>query len=459
MHPDDTVLHPDIEIPMTTLLQPQPIGIFTGATAHLLLPPLAADCHAEEQAGLEQVLRGDLSASLPAPWQFFVAAAQGDLGHAKQLLAATGNTADPLHCELLRYNQFVLEPSPERFHSTRAAVHCPQISALLTAVGYAYGIVNELPVIESLSGELRAWALATIAADKIQQEHYAAARQALAEAIAATRGSSPLLCAIMLSQSAQVAAQSQLPLGIVQDEIEQAIEFAKTSSLSGLLAELYTQLGMTLQHAAGDNRHAMQAAVRAYQMALQSGITRESSPITFAELQNNLGLAYLGMPHTESSNQLRMGIAIQSFRKALESVSPEQHSDLWSRINMNLANALQYAPSSHPAENLIQAVELYDQVLQVRTRARDPVAYALVILNQANALAHLGIFKPALEKASEAYKLFQWYDQTDEATTARELVENVNSQIERDKETDRDGVTATENSDSTDKPELQHGSV
>jgi len=66
------------------------------------------------------------------------------------LYNATGNTADPLYFELLRYNQFVLEPSPERFHSTCAAVHCPQISALLTAVGYAYGIVNELPMIESL---------------------------------------------------------------------------------------------------------------------------------------------------------------------------------------------------------------------------------------------------------------------------------------------------------------------
>jgi len=82
-----------------------------------------------------------------------------------------------------------------------------------------------------------------------------------------------------------------------------------------------------------------------------------------------------------------------------------------------------------------------------------------VTLSQANALAHLGIFKPALEKDFEAYKLFQWYDQTDEATPARELVENMNSQIERDRETDRDRVTATEHSDSTDKPELQHGSV
>ena len=94
----------------------------------------------------------------------------------------------------------------------------------------------------------------------------------------------------------------------------------------------------------------------------------------------------------------------------------EEHPDMWASVSMNLANALQYAPSSHPQENLIQAVEIYEDVLQVRSRAKDPVAYALVLLNQANALAHLGIFKPALEKLAESYKLFHWYDQIEKPT-------------------------------------------
>jgi tetratricopeptide (TPR) repeat protein len=102
---------------------------------------------------------------------------------------------------------------------------------------------------------------------------------------------------------------------------------------------------------------------------------------------------------------------------------------MWASVSMNLANALQYAPSSHPEENLIQAVETYEQVLQVRSRAKDPVAYALVLLNQANALAHLGMFKPALEKLSEAYKLFHWYDQIEQADAARDLVEQINQRL------------------------------
>jgi hypothetical protein len=41
----------------------------------------------------------------------------------------------------------------------------------------------------------------------------------------------------------------------------------------------------------------------------------------------------------------------------------------------------------------------------------------------------LGIFKPAIEKLSEAYKLFHWYDQTAEAEAARDLVDQINRRM------------------------------
>ena len=102
----------------------------------------------------------------------------------------------------------------------------------------------------------------------------------------------------------------------------------------------------------------------------------------------------------------------------------------WASAMMNLANALQYAPSSHPRENLIQAVETYEEILPVRTRARDPVAYALVLFNQANALAHLGIFKPAIEKLAEASKLFSWHDQAEQFAAARALLDSIEERLE-----------------------------
>jgi tetratricopeptide (TPR) repeat protein len=135
------------------------------------------------------------------------------------------------------------------------------------------------------------------------------------------------------------------------------------------------------------------------------------------------------MPTREASDQLRAGIAVQSFRKARDVQDRDRDPDQWASITMNLASALQYLPTTHPAENLAEAVELYEEVLAVRTEARDPVAHARVLLNQGNALAHLGIFKPAVEKLAKAMKLFTWHEATDEAATAKELLDGIHARL------------------------------
>ncbi len=306
---------------------------------------------------------------------------------------------------------------------------------LLEIAAYNTGIVQQLPTKQEmedagLDRELLAWGLASLSAAELERENFVTARQALGTAIEATREASPLLAAILMAQSAHIAHHClELPASLVRQDYEAAIELARGASLPGFITELWTQLGMLLQASADGNRELWLGAIRAYQSALQSGVLPETQPVLFAELHNNLGLAYLATPASETSHQLRTGIAIQSFRHALEPLQPAEHCDLWARIKMNMANALQYAPSSHPESHLIQAVQIYDEVLEVRTRAKDPVAYALVLLNQANALAHLGIFKPALEKASEAYKLFQCYSLPEHAAAARELVESVNDSL------------------------------
>ncbi len=235
----------------------------------------------------------------------------------------------------------------------------------------------------------------------------------LADLITSTPGQSPALAILHYREAIQLAGDCKLPM---------------------LLSELYTKLGMIFQNASNGQRGALLEAVNAYQAALQHGVTQRDHPDQFAQLQNNLGLAYLSIPSTESSSQLRSGIAVQSFRHALKVYTIEDHADMWASVSMNLANALQYAPSSHPEENLIQAVEIYEDVLQVRCRAKDPVAYATVLLNQANALAHLGIFRPALDKLSEAYKLFHWYEQVEQANAARDLVEQINQRLDERKQ-------------------------
>ncbi len=448
------------------LVQPQPIGIFAGAAAHLLLPSITTSFaswteHEEalEQKALEQLLSGNAHIEVPEAWRFFVAAAQGDIDQANRLLT---ESAGAMPDELYFYNQFVLRPDLETWQCLPSRLRNEVLQCLAQVVAFAYGLSSEVPSPEQLTDELAAWTRAVIASKQLEQDDYIAARQSLVAAIASARNASPLLSAILLAQSAQVALQGQLPIELIENELQQAIDIAQGCRLPDFQAELQMQLGMLMQRSAANDRSKLLAAVRAYQSALQLGITEQKHPETFAELQNNLGLCYLSISSNEASAQLRTGIAIQSFRRALEALNDRSHTDLWARINVNLANALQYAPSSHPAENLIQAVEIYEQVLQVRSRARDPVAYALTILNQANALAHLGIFKPALEKASEAYKLFQWYDEVEAANSARELVENVNAHIEAAKKTGSLASTsqpAVDTGETACEEELQHGPV
>lgn len=401
-------------------VRPQPIGIFAFPAANLLLP--SVDVY--DQSSHESLMAGDLEANVPAEWSFFIAAARGDLESAIASITATTDSS-PTSV----YNLFVLDPSPAAYQ-TASELLTDEFRELLDVAAYATGVIDAVAGEFSLDGELKAMALATSAANDIDKEDFKAAQKKLRSAVSAAKSASPILAATLLSQLAEIAGSlPNCSPALVMQDYREAIRLATNCRLPMLLPELQIKMGMMFQNSANGQRGALLQAVNCYQAALQAGVTKEKYPEMFAQLQNNLGLAYLSMPAMGASNQLRNGIAVQSFRHALQVYTMEEYPDMWASVSMNLANALQYAPSSHPEENLIQAVEIYEDVLQVRSRAKDPIAYALVLLNQANALAHLGMFKPALEKLSEAYKLFQWYDQLEQAAAARELVEQINQKL------------------------------
>ncbi len=339
--------------------------------ASLLLPSTDAACRDE---ALERLLQGRAAEDFPVPesWKFFQEAVRGNIQ------AAIGYLREPtaqasFDEDLRRYNLFVLDPNERDFEQLQLELD-GELRHMLDVAAYHAGVIQQIPAAMEcssleLSGELRAWGLVHIAAAEIERESFVLARQTLGIAIDLVQEKSPLLAAMFMAQSAQIAQHClELPASLVRSDYERAIEIAKDAALPGFLAELWTQLGMLLQSSAQGNREQWLAAVRAYQAALQSGVSPADQPILFAELHNNLGLAYLAMPAGETSYQLRVGIAIQSFRHAVEALDPSRHSDLCARIKMNLANALQYAPSSHPESNLIQAVNLYDEILEVRTR-------------------------------------------------------------------------------------------
>lgn len=402
-----------------SIATPQPLGIFP-YPAGLLLLPACSDAHADE--ALSALMRGAVPETMPAAWQFFRNALDGNAS-----AAVTRLQGDP--SPLAAYNRFVLV-GDEQGCVQAVREGDAALQQLATMAMFVQGASDTLPDGEALHGELRANLRMAQAAAQIDTGNEPAAAALLDAAIADCRTTSPVLAAQLTAQLAQL--QPALPDSSVARTItlwRSAIALAGDTPVPHLRGDLRIGLAITLQEAAGERREMLVEAVKVYQDALHHGITIEDTPEAFALAQNNIGLAYLSMPMTDAGDKLRHAVAVQSFREALKVYTPDTHAEAWSSTMLNMANALQYLPTANPEEHLIQAVETYEQLLQVRNKAIDPLGYARLLANQANALAHLGMFQPATEKFTEAHKLLHWHGEAELAATILEQVERINTQL------------------------------
>ena len=179
-----------------------------------------------------------------------------------------------------------------------------------------------------------------------------------------------------------------------------------------------------LHEQAAERPELMPAAIPHYHSALQL-IRREDAPLLWASGHADLATAYLTMPMTEASSQLRLGIAAQSLRQALTVFTRKDHPQRWASVQLNLANSLVYTPSRHREENLVEAVEIYEAVLEARDRDTDPGGRARVLANQGNVLAHLGMFDQAKAKLYEARFLFEELGDTDAVRSVRGVLDEI----------------------------------
>ncbi len=387
-------------VPMRACPRPQPVGLFPFPRSHLLVAAASAD--------------------------ELAAAAAGDDLAARRLLPETvdGVSSDRVG----QYNAFVLAPSPSAL-STLLASGDPTLGPLARAAAFAHGLSDDLPTPDSLDGELRSLVLMTAAAGLFERGDDRAARTALAEAIAAAEAPAPVFAAVLKVQLADSLPPEAASLSL--DHLRHAHDLAASARLPFLTADIWMRRGMAHQILGGGGaRDQLLEAVACYQQALAAGVTPESDPVRYGQLQNNLGLAYLCMPTRDASDQLRTGIAVQSFRRALEVTEKSTDPQQWASVTMNLASALQYLPSTHPADNLAEAVDRYEEVLAVRTTEGDPIGRGRALMNQANALAHLAIFVPALEKLDEAAELFARHGAEEEKATVTQLIDGIHARLD-----------------------------
>ena len=391
------------------LPRPQPIGALPLPAGYLLIP---AD--PELDTVRAELVAGRLPASWPAALEPLQLALAGETNAA---LAAVSGDAP-----IARINRFVLDGGPDAWADLADLEG--ELGAHVQLVAYSLGLTDDVPSDAGLDGEFAAMALTAQAAAATETGDLHAAVRASEAAVAAARPVSGALTAQLLGGLAEARVNAGAAPATVVTLFDEAVRLLQHTDLTVGRAELFLAKGLTL-HAAGDgNPGALLGAVEAYQAALGL-ISADSAPELFAMCHANLASAYLTLPMTQASDQLRVGVAVQSLRHTLSVFTPESHPEQWASAQLNLANALVYMPSAKQGDNLVEAVELYEAVLATRDADTDPLGYARVAANQGNALAHLGIFGQAKGRLHEARFLFEEHGDLASVATVRSVLDEI----------------------------------
>jgi len=397
----------------TTLPRPQPVGVFPLPAGYLLIGP--GDGHDEVR---EQLLGGMLPPAFPSTLQYYVHALEGDLDQAAAVL-----DGDDL---VTRTNRLVLDPSRELLDALLADGTLDDIPGLrshVEMVAFVVGLQLDPPKPEATNGEFAAMAHSAAATLALERHDTSLAANELESAAQAAHPISAPMAGQLLGQLANV----QLDEGGTQRAsvtFQAAVDALEGTDLHMSRAELHVQAGAMFQEMSESAPRLMNQAINHYHQALAL-VTAETAPETVAIANANLGLAYITMPMAEASDQLRVGVAVQSMREALEYFTPENNVERWSSTQLNLANALVYMPSKHQADNIAEAVGLYEGVLQHRDRSTDPQGRARVLANQGNALAHLGIFDDAKAKLHESRMIFEEFEEEEAVRSVRGVLDEI----------------------------------
>lgn len=402
----------DSDAATEALAGPQPLGAFDLPAGMLLVPTRTP----EEDSVRRDLLAGRLPSSWPASLEAHRLAHQGDVVAAAA--AFTGD--DPTD----RYNRWVLDADTATADEVRAGLPV-HLHPLVDVVAWSVGASDDLPLDDpALPDEVRALVVATRASERMSTGRDVEARGLLQQAATLVTATNPVLAAVLLGNAAGLGLDHDADLSAARADLESALVDLSATDLRTMRAELLNQLGSLAHEEAARAGLPLSDAMARYYDALGL-VTEESAPFLWASIQLNLATAHLATPMTTASDQLRLGVATQSLRACRRIFTPQDNPAQWSTATLNLANALVYTPSTHQADNLVEAVELYEEILESGVRDPRSVAYARVLANQGNALAHLGAPDAARAKLAEARFIFEANLDHDGALAVREVLDAI----------------------------------
>ncbi len=406
---------------MTISLRPQPIGIFPLPANYLLLPEKfrETDTYKHLMKGVYSTLENS------EDLKFYYAAIKEDTE------TAIKNLSDD-NSDETKFNRFVLEPNTQKYSQLKEEF-TGELRSLLDVVAFTLNFISEPPTENGCTEEIAAIVLLTQATHKLEVGDPQSATDLMRKAADIAKNASPVLSAQINANLGDTLHQFQGANANAMMLYKRAIDGLKNTELEFEKAATNLNLGICFQELSNGQRGAILEAVRCYQESLNY-FRADRFPDQFALAQNNLALGYLSMPMTEASDQLRVGIAVQSLREVVKIWTRDTNPQGWESAQLNLANALQYLPSKHIEENLMEAVRLYEEILEVRKRSQNPIGYARLLSNQGNALAHLGIFEHALPKLNEAKDLFQKNGEIESANSVADVLTEIETTRAENKE-------------------------
>lgn len=404
-----TVVDQDLSDIRNAIPRPQPLGLFPLPLGFMLIP--AGD---DADDAREAMLAGRLPVSWPPSLRAHELAATGDRDGA---IAQLHGQSDPV----AMYNRFVLDPDSVDPDALRMILG--EFSVLVDVVLFAIGRIETPPRSENVDGEIATAVLSAEASHHVTDGDLESAVELLDRAATVAAQVSPPLSGTLLGAAASICRDTG-------DESAAARLTKAVSLLDGAdglrveRAEIHLCLAGLLHEQAQQRPELLASAIPHYHSALQL-VRREDAPALWAGAHAGLATAYLTMPMVEASSQLRLGVAAQSLRSALTVYTREDYPREWASVQLNLANSLVYTPSRHQRDNLVEAAEIYESVLQTRDRATDPLGRARVLANQGNVLAHLGVFDEAKAKLYEARFLFEELGDNDSVRAVRGVLDEV----------------------------------
>lgn len=394
-----------------TIVRPQPLGVLPWPAGLLIIPDV-------EGSGdvVARILQGAIPDSWPPALEFVGQALHGDAAVAAQSL-----TGDDL---ISRYNKAVLVGG-EGVWETLVEEADGDLAALVSLGTFTVGLADTPPRAEGLTGEVAAMVHSARASAALEIGDVSEAVDELTSAIVAAESvPSPILAAAMRLTKAELLRERMGDAAAANAELDAGLKALPHGCDPELKAEMHVARGMARHELGQQTPGYLLPAVNDYTEAAKT-FREETHPEMFALVNQQLALAYLIMPMSSEGDRLRLGVAVNSLRAALRVYTKDSHPAAWITTQLNLANALQYLPSVHQEDNLDEAVHLYEEILQYRTEDADPLGYARILTNQANALGHLGVFSDATEKLAKAREIFSGCGHAEGVSAVDEILTSV----------------------------------